>query len=283
MFLQWKGSWPEAAGAGGDRKRMTEGLKIAVVEDEKLHAEVLIRLLETWLRENRVNFRIREFPDGEAFLFEWEQDQAWDVLFFDIQMPGLNGVDLARRIREENRRIALVFVTGMTDYLLEGYEVEALHYLVKPVDAAKVAACMERVVDRCRGMENREAILTEARELEDGEKGSRVTLRLMLEDIVYIEAVAHNTELHTREKCYLVGEGINVWKKRLPEDTFCSCHRSYLVNLFYVAHLEKDAVFLDGGRQIPLSRKHYKDVNLAFIRFYGGRKTESDSEMRRGD
>lgn len=257
---------------------MTEGLKIAVVEDEKVHADILIRFLEAWLRENQVEFRIRQFPDAAAFLFEWEQDQAWDALFFDIQMPGLNGVELARRIREENRKVALVFVTGMTDYLLEGYEVEALHYLIKPVDAAKTASCMERIVTRYREQERREAILTEARELVDGEKNSRVTLRLMPEDIVYIEAVAHNTELHTREKCYVVGEGIHVWKKRLPEDAFCSCHRSYLVNLLYVAHLEKGAVVLDDGRQIPLSRNNYRDVNRAFIRFYSSRNTEDDLE-----
>lgn len=253
---------------------MAEQMKIAVVEDEKPHAAMLMGLLEAWLKKNKVEFCIREFPNAASFLFEWEQDQAWEVLFFDIQMPGLSGVELARRIRKENRRIALVFVTGITDYLLEGYEVEALHYLVKPVDEAKIDSCMERVFRRCRELEKREAILTEARELVDGEKSSRINLRLMPEDIVYIEAATHNTELHTAEKCYVVREGINVWRERLPEEVFCSCHRSYLVNLLYVAQLEKEAVILDDGRQIPLSRKNYKDVNQAFIRFYSKKKAE---------
>lgn len=257
---------------------MTEGLKIAVVEDEKVHADVLICYLKAWLKENKVDFRIREFPNAAAFLFEWEQNQAWDALFFDIQMPGLNGIELARRIRKENRKVGLVFVTGLTDYLLEGYEVEALHYLIKPVDAAKTASCMERIIARRREQERQEAILTEARELVKGEKGSRVALRLVPEDIVYIEAAAHNTELHMREKCYVVREGINVWRKRLSEDAFCSCHRSYLVNLLHVARLEKESVILDDGRQIPLSRNNYREVNLAFIRFYSNRMTDNGLE-----
>lgn len=256
---------------------MADKMKIAVVEDEKVHADLLIRYLEIWLKANRVDFCIREFPNAAAFLFEWEQDQAWDALFFDIQMPGLNGVELARKIRKENRRGALIFVTGMTDYLLEGYEVEALHYLIKPVDEIKIASCMERVYNRYVEQEKREVILTEARELVNGEKNSRVTLRLLPEDIVYIEAAAHNTELHTREKCYVVREGINVWRDRLSMEMFCSCHRSFLVNLLYVAHLEKEMVILDDRRQIPLSRKSYTDVNRAFIRFYSSKDTAKES------
>lgn len=256
---------------------MTEVLKIAVVEDEKVHAAIIIRFLEDWLKERKTAFCIREFPNAEAFLFEWEQDQTWNALFFDIQMPGLNGIELAKKIRKENRKVAIVFVTGMTDYLLEGYEVEALHYLIKPVDADKIGSCMERIFTRYQEQEKQQAFLTEAEEIVDGQRSSRVTLRLLPEDIVYIEAFAHNTELYTREKHYCVRESISVWKERLPEEAFCSCHRSYLVNLLHVVRLEKEAVVLDDGRQVPLSRRSYKDVNQAFIRFYSRIRTAGEN------
>ena len=256
---------------------MTEGLKIAIVEDEKAHAAVLAHLLEVWAQERNVAYCIREFPNAAAFLFEWEQNQAWNALFFDIQMPGINGMELAKRIRSENRRVAIVFVTGITDYLLQGYEVEALHYLIKPVDADKIDSCMERILTRYREQEGEKVILTEARELVRGQRGDRVSLRLLPEDILYIEASAHNTELHTKEKCYLVSDGISAWRERLPEGTFCSCHRSYLVNLFHVVRLEKAAVILDDGRSVPLSKKSYRDVNQAFIRYYSRIRMAQDS------
>ncbi|MDE7247794.1 MAG: LytTR family transcriptional regulator, partial [Lachnospiraceae bacterium] len=107
---------------------------------------------------------------------------------------------------------------------------------------------------------------------------------LLPEDIVYIEAFAHNTELYTKEKHYCVREGISVWRERLPGEMFCSCHRSYLVNLSHVVRLEKEAVILYDGRQIPLSRRSYKEVNQAFIRFYSRmRKEEEDSSEGRPD
>lgn len=256
---------------------MTEGLNIAIVEDEKAHADVLSRFLERWAQERNVAYCIREFPSAEAFLFEWEQNQAWNALFFDIQMSGINGVELAKRIRSENRRISIVFVTGNTDYLLQGYEVEALHYLLKPVDADKIDSCMERILTRYREQEGEKVILMEARELTGGQRGNRVTLRLVPEDILYIEAFAHNTELHTKEKCYFISDGISEWRERLPEETFCTCHRSYLVNLFHVVRLERTAVILDDGRQVPLSKKSYRDVNQAFIHYYSRIRADGDS------
>ncbi len=238
------------------------------MEDEKVHAAIIIRLLEEWLKRREIKFHIQEFPDGEAFLFEWEQNQAWNALFFDIQMPGLSGMELARKIRKENRQVAIVFVTGITDYLQEGYEVEALHYLIKPINEEKIDYCMERIAVKYNEDERQRAILIEAKELKNGEESSHVTIKLCPEDILYIEAFAHNTELHTRDKRYRVREGICVWRKRLQQEAFIPCHRSYLINLMYVARLEKEVVVLDDGTTVPMSRRSYKAVNQAFIQFY---------------
>lgn len=235
-------------------------LNIAIVEDESAHADLLVRYIGEWSANNHIRCRFQEFPNAESFLFEWEENRVWDALFFDIQMPDMNGVDLARRIREQDGRVAIVFTTGITDYLQEGYEVAALHYLVKPLDKQKVAICMERIVDGREQEVDGQVCLVET---------EGASMRIRAKDIVYIEAFSHETEVHVKEAVYRVREGIGVWQERLSgSGLFVLCHRSYLVNLLYVARIDKSEVVLDGGERIPLSRRSHRAVNEAFIRFY---------------
>lgn len=244
-------------------------MKIAVVEDDSIHAAMTVRLLEEWLEGSDIKSEISVFSSAESYLFEWENNKVWDVLFIDIQMPGINGIELARSIRKENKKVALVFVTGITDYMQEGYEVEALHYLVKPVDSTKIAYCMERVAEVFKSAVKNKAVLIEAEDITGGREGGRVILRLSPEDVFFMEASAHNTEIHTRDKLYRIREGISVTRKRFAQDMFVLCHRSFIVNLMYVSGIGKDEVTLDDGRKVPMSKRCAGAVREAFIKFYG--------------
>lgn len=243
-------------------------MKIAVVEDDDVHAAMTVRLLEKWLDSSGIKYRLFVFSSAESFLFEWEDDKVWDILFIDIQMPGISGIELARSIRKENKKVALVFVTGITDYMQDGYEVEALHYLVKPVDSAKVSYCMERVAGVFENAKKNNAVLIEAEDITGGGDGGRVIFRLSPEDIFFLEASAHNTEIHTRDKSYRIREGISVVGKRFAQDMFVLCHRSFIVNLMYVSGIGKDEVTLDDGRKVPMSKRCAGAVRESFIKFY---------------
>lgn len=245
-------------------------LNIAIVEDESVHAELLERYLDSWAKKNHIACKLCKFLSAEGFLFEWTENHIWDAVFLDIQMPGIDGVELAKRIRAEDQKVAIVFATGITDYLQEGYEVAALHYLVKPLDEQKVGMCMNRIMKGKMSQGRECAVVT------SGERdGERCTLRLLPEDILYIEAFLHYTEVHVKEGIYRTKEGIGVWQKRLSgeqlpfgQTMFVVCHRSYLVNLLYVTRIENTELVLDSGDRLPLSRRNQRAVNEAFIRFY---------------
>ena len=247
---------------------MTEALNIAIVEDDKVHADITCRLLKEWLIEKDIKHYIKKYISAEAFLFEWEQNQLWDALFLDIQMPGINGMELAKSVREHNNDVSIVFVTGITDYLQEGYEVEALHYLIKPVNEDKIRYCMERICKKRENQEKKHMLIIEGVQAVCGKESENITLRLYREDIIFIEASGHNINLNTKEAAYCIREGISIWQKRLNDKMFVLCHRSYIVNLMYVSKLEKNAVILDDGKVIPMSKRCAKSVKEAFISFY---------------
>ena len=98
--------------------------------------------------ERKENIQIKEYDSAESFLFAWEDEKDFDILFIDIQMKKMDGIKMAKRIRESDNNIALVFTTGVAEYISEGYEVEALHYLIKPIREEKVVQCLERAIKK---------------------------------------------------------------------------------------------------------------------------------------
>ena len=233
-------------------------MKIAVIEDEKSHRDLLISYLESWGRKSGRGLAIRSFDNAGSFLFAYEEEKDFDLLFLDIQMDGMDGMELARRIRERDRDTVIVFTTGISDYLEEGYEVEALHYLIKPLSAEKVEKCMEKAAARRR--QERFVTLHTAEE----------TLKLGEESINYVEArgrgccirrVGEPRELEVRES---LGE----LEQMLEAGEFMKCHRSYLCRIGNNHHIGKEEVFFDDGSRAPVSRRLCQQVNRKFIAYF---------------
>lgn len=112
-------------------------MKIAVIEDELVHAELLEGYLKNWSRKRQVLVEIIHYKSAENFLFEWETERDFTILFVDIQMEEMNGIDMAKLVRKKDENISIIFTTGIPDYIEEGYEVEAVHYLMKPISEKK--------------------------------------------------------------------------------------------------------------------------------------------------
>lgn len=237
-------------------------MKIAIIEDEQVHSRLLADFIRDWAADTKELLTLQCFESAGQFLFHYEAEKDWDLLFVDIQMEGMNGMELARKIRQADNRLPIVFTTGLSEYMAEGYEVEALHYLLKPLSAAKVAECLDKALVR---RESSHFILLHTEEC---------LLRIAEEQIACIEARGHGCIVtQTKEaEGFLVRESISELMKLLTPTEFIRCHRSYLCRTSAIYRIGKTELILVNQAHIPVSRRLYQAVNRAFIEYYRDRK-----------
>ena len=180
-------------------------------------------------------------------------NKAFDILLLDIQMEGISGMELAKRIRKDKGRAEIIFITSHFEFAGEGYEVDALHYLLKPVQEDKLASVLAKAADRL-AIEPPFVIFNC-----DGE-----TVKLWEDDIWYVEAFLHYISIHTEGKEYKIKENISSFQEKLSVDFF-RVHRSYLVSLKHITKISRTAVCLEGEKELPLARGKYDAINRAFI------------------
>lgn len=228
-------------------------ITIALCDDDSEQIKNLRRLIGEWANGKPFAVNIAGYESGEQFLFEYPDDPC-SLLLLDIEMSGINGMELAKKLRSAGDMLPIIFITGYSDYMADGYDVEALHYLLKPVETDKLFAVLDRYAARQGRSE--EIILSTA-------EGA---CRAAAESIAYIEAFGRKTAVHLRDKTALdCNMSISEFEKF---SGFIHCHRSYIVNLEQVRSITKTAVILESGEEIPLSRRLYSEVNKSFIEFY---------------
>lgn len=228
-------------------------IRFAICDDEEEQLQYLKSLVSEWARRLNLTIQLRTFTSAEAFLFAYEEDSAYDVLLLDIEMKDISGIELARRIRKEDNHVEILFITSHFEFISEGYEVDALHYLTKPVAEDKLHAVLDKALDRLHTEPPYVIISCE------GE-----TVKLHEPDILYVEAFLHYISIHTPHREYKIKESISSFEKRLSDDFF-RIHRSYLVSLKAVTRISRADVTLEGGALLPLARGKYDAINRAFI------------------
>jgi len=237
--------------------------RVAIVDDSAKDAEFVQGILNSWSNQRRADIRGELFSSAESFLFRYAEDKSWDILLLDIEMGAMDGVSLAKKIRQDNEAVQIVFITGFADYISEGYDVSALHYLMKPVKQDKLFAVLDRAVAAMRKTE-RVILLPVGGEM----------LRLPVGQVQYVEAFSHAVAIVTGTDTIQVKMPISEIEKMLG-DGFIRSHRSYLVGLKHVARLSKTEVILDNGKTLPLSRSAVAPVHKAFISYYTGDNDET--------
>ena len=232
------------------------GMRLAIVDDNAADRERLCALLLRWADESAVPLAPppAEFSDGETFLSGFVPGR-FDIVFLDIYMDNLDGMETARQLRAQDPRCRLVFTTTSTEFAVDSYEVDAAYYLVKPFSYGRLCQAMERC-----GISLLE--LGQAVILPGGE-------RLPLHPIVYTEyqnrhVVVHNMDGTTREVAMSQGDFSALL---LTYPYFCDCFKGILVNFEAVDKLLTDRFVLKEGSTVPISRLKYRQVREQFLRF----------------
>lgn len=230
--------------------------RIAICDDEQNQIEYLTALVLSWGKKADHDCRICTFASAEAFLFAYEDDREYDILLLDIEMGRMNGVDLAKTVRRYSDTVQIVFVTGFPDFMSEGYEVAALHYLMKPVAEEKLCAVLDKAAANLAKAERRLCITFD-----------RQTDYIPLSQITYIEAQKQYVMIYTYGKAYRMKSSLADTEKQLDE-YFFKCQRSFIVNLRHIKRIKGDCVVLKNEEEIPISRGMAEMIGKEIIRLF---------------
>ena len=212
-------------------------IRIAIVDDEKVIREQIKKLIE----KKQTDCEIDTYGTGEDLL---KADSVYDIIFLDIQMDGMNGIDTARVLRQKADNTVLIFITGVKEYVFDAFDVAAFHYLIKPIEENKFWEVCDRAVLE----------VTKKKQNPSGQifiKTRSQSITLEQSDVLYIESRAKKVEIHTKTNIVEAYAAISELEKQLV-GSFYRCHRGYLVNMAFIAGYENDSITLNNGETIIL-------------------------------
>ena len=226
--------------------------RVAIVDDSSVDAAFVEDVLNTWAQDRQAGVQAQRFTSAEKFLFRYADDKDWDILLLDIEMGAMDGVTMAKRVRQDNEAVQIVFITGYSDYIAEGYEVAALHYLMKPVNKDKLFTVLDRALEK-RKQEERCLNLEAYGEM----------VRIPFYEIRYLDVHQNYVTVRAKQD-YTVKRTLGDVEKEL-DDRFSRVGRSMIVNLKYIQRVTKTDVYLSDGTVLPLPRGAYEPLNRAII------------------
>lgn len=233
-------------------------MHIAICEDESVVLDFESSLVTKWAADVGCPLQLDTYTSAEQFIFESEDKAPYDLLIFDIQMKNMNGMELAKKLRARGSDAVIIFITGVPDYAIEGYEVGAVRYILKPVKEEVLKSLLNSVWGARQKKAEDFFVLGQGSDLE----------KISFEKIIYIEARGHYV--------YLRGNDFErEWKAGFAETAaafegkgFFCLRRGLLVNLVHVQKINRTDCLLDDGEKLPVARGVYKELNEAFIEFF---------------
>lgn len=239
-------------------------VKIAICDDNNDILDMEKTIIERYMDSHGVECQVHQFHEGQALLDTGEDIDGYSLIFLDVEMEGIDGIETARRIREKSE-VPIAFVTAHITYSLEGYKVNAVRYILKEVDTFRdgICECLSLLFNQ------RKHPLTERLEL-DLKEGKR---EIPLEKLVYIESRHHYCYFHVKEKgnenLYIKREKLDEIEKQIHNEIFLRIHKSCLVNLSFVAEVKRYQVQLITGETLSVAQSKYLNVEKEFLNYCG--------------
>ena len=232
-------------------------MHIAIVEDEQEQRDLLQSYIQQYSKENGMSFSVEAFADGRILIDGYSSQ--YDIILLDIELPGMNGMEIAEYIRTKDDDVVLMFITNMAQYAVGGYSVGALDFVLKPINYYTFSVRFERAIHRAQKRESGQVLLN----LPDAVK------RISTREIYYVEVQNRMLHYHTEEGEFVLRGTMQQAEQQLERYHFVRCNHWYLVNLRHVTEVRRDTVIV-AGQELEISRRNHTAFLTALTNYVGG-------------
>ncbi|RDY22457.1 DNA-binding response regulator [Romboutsia maritimum] len=229
-------------------------LVIAVCEDNEVQRNLLVDWIKLYFKDKDLSLKIYEFESGEKLLDNYPIEL--NILFLDIKMDQLNGMDTAKEIRKFDKKLEIIFATSLSEYMQEGYEVSAYRYLIKPLKIEDINRHLSECISKY--LDIHYLILNTKNNL----------IRVNILNILYIEKEGHKIIIHEINNFFKLKMSMKKIEEVLKEKNFFRCHNSFLINLDKVERLDKNNLYIN-SIQIPVSKYRVKNLKIRLTECLG--------------
>lgn len=226
-------------------------ITVSICEDEAFFASKLRNLLDEYCGLNEICLSVSTFSNGEKLLVS---NQMPDIILMDIKLPGRDGMEIVQQLRRLGSGCQVIFITAYQKYVFQAFDLDAVHYILKPVTAEKLFPALDKAIQRLSS-DNGKTIL-----VSNGTSASRIPLR----DILYCDALDHQITVHTLAGTFQFFGSLDAVQEQL-DSRFFRCHRSYLVNLDHVIEKQPGFAILDGGDKILIARRKQQEFTRRLL------------------
>ena len=231
-------------------------MQVAICDDEGVFRQELHKVLLNFKYDKRICIDIYEFENGENLI---QSETVFDIVFLDYQMPGMDGMETARVLRARNSICSIIFITAYPEFVLESYEVQPFRFMIKPIETAKINEALDNYI-------RQQKLLYPLVIIEDGEQKT-----INAQDIIYLEGDGKYCYVRTNEETIHSSKTLAQVYKLLPQHCFYRIHKSYVINMYFIASIKGNTVTFTNGEMAIIGRNRiaeFKKVYMKFIKNY---------------